>query len=196
MAYVEATIHLCRLLSERAPDLWSAFMRFSQKAAVAAFVASEQVFCLTDHYGGRPFGWLVTTLGRSEQNTSEYYVYDLGIDPVELSPLAHEDLVARLKCTPKPVRRLRANAAPVMMPAEDAPVFASGKDLAASELQCRADLFQADADLRQRLITAFEAGRVRPAAVHVETQIYDGFLTNEDQALLEAFHEARWMQWP
>lgn len=194
MADVEATIHLCRLLSERAPDIWSCFMRFSQKAAVAEFVASEKVFCLSDHYGGRPYGWLVTALGRNEQNTSEYYVFDLGIDPTALSGLAPEELVERLKCTPKPVRRLRANAAPIMMPAEDAPAFASGKDLPANELQRRVDLLQADAELRQRLMAAFEAGRLKLAAVHVELQIYDGFLTNEDQALLESFHAAPWEQ--
>jgi exodeoxyribonuclease-1 len=31
---VEATLHLCKLLSERVPDLWSSFLRFTQKAAV------------------------------------------------------------------------------------------------------------------------------------------------------------------
>jgi exodeoxyribonuclease-1 len=56
MADVEATIHLCRLLGERAPDVWSAFMRFSQKATVVEYVSTEQVFCLSDHYGSKPYG--------------------------------------------------------------------------------------------------------------------------------------------
>jgi exodeoxyribonuclease I len=194
MADVEATIHLCRLLCERTPDIWSAFMRFSQKAAVAAFVSAEQVFCLSGHYGGRSHAWLVTAIGRNEQNTSEYYVFDLRIDPTELRALAPEELVERLKCMPRPVQRLRANAAPFMMPADEAPAFASGKDLGAHELQRRATLLQADGDFRFRLIAATEAGRLKPANIHVELQIYDGFLTSEDQAVLEAFHVAPWEQ--
>ncbi len=194
MADVEATIHLCRLLSERAPEIWSSFMRFSQKAVVAEFIASETTFCLTDHYGGRPYGWLVTTLGRNQQNTSEYYVFDLGIDPSELSALGGDELIERLKSTPKPIRRLRANAAPVMMSLDDAPAFASGKDLAPAELQRRIDLVQSDAELRRRMISAFEAGRTKPISSHVEEQIYDGFLNSEDQALLESFHAAPWEQ--
>lgn len=192
MADVEATIYICRLLCERAPDIWSTFMRFSQKAAVASFVSLEQVFCLSDHYGGRPYAWLVTALGMNEKNSSEYYVFDLGVDPADLAALTPGDLNERLQFSPNPIRRLRANAAPVLMPADDAPAFASGKDLSASELSRRATVLQTDPELRARLIAAFETGRDKPAAVHVELQIYDGFLTNEDQGLLAAFHAAPW----
>ncbi len=194
MADVEATIYLCRLLCERAPDIWSAFMRFSQKAAVAEFISSERIFCMSDHFGGRPYAWLVTAIGRNEQNTSEYYVFDLGFDPADLARLTPEEFAERLTTAPGPVRRLRVNAAPVLMQRDDAPAFASAKDLSAHELERRAAMLQDDGDLRSRLVTAFEAGRVKPAAVYVEQQIYDGFLTNEDQAMLEAFHAAPWDQ--
>ena len=45
---VEATIHLCRLICEKAPSVWSAFMRFSKKAAVTDYIGQEPVFCISD----------------------------------------------------------------------------------------------------------------------------------------------------
>lgn len=196
MADAEATLYLCHLLCERAPELWSTFMRFSQKAAAAAFIGAESLFCVSDYYGVRAYAWLVTSLGQNEQNTSEYYVFDLSFDPAELAILPADELEARLKSAPRPVRSVRVNAAPLMMSAEDAPPFAAGKNLPESELLRRIAVLQNEPELRARLIAAFEAGRARPTALYVEQQIYDGFLSHADEAVLEAFHVAPWEQRP
>jgi exodeoxyribonuclease-1 len=80
MSDVEATIYLCRLLLERAPTVWSSFMRFSKKAAVVDYISDERVFCVTDFYFGKPYSYLVTTLGQNEENKAEWYLYDLSIE--------------------------------------------------------------------------------------------------------------------
>ncbi|MFZ1991963.1 MAG: exonuclease domain-containing protein [Alphaproteobacteria bacterium] len=190
---VEATIHMCRLIGERAPDIWSAFMRFSQKAAVADYIAEEEVFCLSDHFFGQPYAWLVTRVGQNAENNSEHYAFDLGIDPETLEPLSAEDLIERLKQSPKPVRRIRTNASPILMPAHGAPAFCSGSELGEEELAHRVRLLRSDSGLSGRLIEAFEAGREeRVPSLHVEEQIYDGFISNADQALMDQFHNAPW----
>jgi len=52
---------------------------------------------------------------------------------------------------------------------------------------------QADAALRERLISAFESLKEEyPPSVHVEKQIYDGFVEKPDERLMDAFHEAEW----
>src|SRR5205085_5148460 len=48
MADVEATIHLCRLLLDRAPNLWSSAIGLSRTPAVLDFVKTEPVFCLIE----------------------------------------------------------------------------------------------------------------------------------------------------
>ena len=96
MADVEATLFLCRVILEKAPDVWSSFMRFSSKAAVASFITEEPTFCLSDFYFGQPFSWICTTLGQNDGNSAEWYVYNLEIDPSEILPLCELDLVARL----------------------------------------------------------------------------------------------------
>jgi exodeoxyribonuclease-1 len=154
----EATIFLCRRLIEKAPELWSAFMRFSQKAAFVDHILAEPIFCLSDCYFGTLYSWLVTVIGSNAENNSEYYVYDLLIEPESLIDVNDEDLVARLSLAPKPVRRLRANACPIIMPIEEAPAIATAAHLGIEELTRRAEFFRDHDGLGARLISALSIG--------------------------------------
>ena len=50
MADVEATIHMVRLIRNRAPDVWKAMDRAATKNAVKEYVATESLFSLTESY--------------------------------------------------------------------------------------------------------------------------------------------------
>ncbi len=193
LADVNATIHLCRLLMSNAPAVWSAAMRFSQKASVIDYIGSERIFCWCEFYFGRPYSWLVTPIGTNPDNGSEFYVFDLQFDPAVLAALSDEDLEAELSHSPKPVRRLKCNSSPMLMPVEDAPAFTVASALSAEELERRADMLENDEALRARLIAALEAGRApKEASPHIELQIYDGFWPKTDEFLMESFHAVPW----
>jgi exodeoxyribonuclease-1 len=197
IADVEATIFLCRRLMERAPDLWSAFMRFSQKAAVCDHVVAEPAFCLSDFYFGDPYSWLVTVIGSNPDNSSEFYVYNLEIDPASLAELSEEDLAQRFDTSPKPVRRLKANACPIIMPLENAPTIARAAQLGSDELTRRVQFLGDNARIRERLIGAFQSTREQPLpSPHLERQLYDGFFPKEDEILAQQFHAVPWDQRP
>ena len=70
-----------------------------------------------------------------------------------------------LAITPKPVRRLRSNACPIIMPLENAPTIALVAQLSVEKLTRRAEYLSGNLDLRQRLTGAFQASREEPAAV-------------------------------
>ncbi len=193
LADVEATIFLCRRLLEKAPEVWSASMRFSKKATVADYISTEQIFCLSEFHYGRPYSWLVTTIGNNPERDSEFYVYNLEIAPTSLKLLSQKQLVARLKDLPKPVRKVKSNMSPTIMPQEDAPAGATGKLVGMEELEKRANYLESDRELRERLITAFEgAQKEKQLSPHVEKQIYDSFVSSEDQQLSDDFHNAPW----
>lgn len=193
MGDVEATIFLCRLLLEKAPDIWSSFMRFSAKPAVVEYITDESIFCLNNYFFGKPYSWVVSTIGQHSEHGAEWYVFDLNVDPQSLLSLSEAQLVARLGQSPKPVRRLKSNAAPMLFPAEDAPDICKGREHGTDELQRRAKLLREDSALRERLISTFEGLRDKyPSSPHVERQIYDGFFEKSDEKLMEAFHEAEW----
>jgi exodeoxyribonuclease I len=193
LADVNATIHLCRLLMSRAPAVWSTAMRFSQKASVIDYIGSERIFCWCEFYFGNAYSWLVTPIGTNPGNGSEFYVYDLQVDPETLALLSDEDLEIRLSHSPKPVRRLKCNASPMLTPVEEAPAFAAASVLGVEELERRADMLENDDQLRARLIAALEAGRApKDASPHIELQIYDGFWPKTDEFLMESFHAVPW----
>jgi exodeoxyribonuclease-1 len=193
MADVEATIFLCRLIADKAPEIWSAFMRFSQKAAVADHIVDERIVSLSDFYFGKPYSWLVTMIGTNPEIGSEFFVYNLAIPPEELSNLAPDELVVRLDKLPKPVRRVRSNACPMIMMLEDAPAICSARELGMAELNRRADFIHTDHSFRQRIVDAFRATKAaREPSPHVEQQLYDGFFPKEDEALMQRFHLVAW----
>jgi exodeoxyribonuclease-1 len=193
MGDVEATIFLCRLLMAKAPDVWSAFMRFSKKAAVVDYIGGEPVFCLSDFYFGKPYSFLVTSIGRNQENNNEWYVYNLEIEPESLMLLAESELAARLAEQPKPVRRLKSNAAPMLFAAGDAPSICKALECGLEEVERRAALLQSDTAFRKRLISAFESRKEEyPPSPHVEKQIYDGFPEESDEKLMDEFHKTAW----
>ncbi len=193
MADVEATIHLCRLMAQRVPGYWSNFVRYSQKAAVTDFAQEEEVFALTDFFYGRTYLWMVTSIGTNPENSSEMLVFNLEIDPDELAILAENELAARLAERPKPVRGMRTNAGPIVISYDDAPEDMRSAAPELDELRQRATRIRSDSGFMERLIAAFLQTRAeREPSTHVEEQIYDGFIDNSDQALLDRFHDADW----
>lgn len=195
MVDVEATIHMCRLIAEREPEHWSRFVRFAQKAAVTDFVLEEDVFVLTDFYYARPYSWMVTAIGTNPENGSEMFVLDLANDPDDLVARSDEDLWSVLAQSPKPVRGMRTNAGPIIMAYDDAPEELRDALPALDELRRRAARVKGDAALCERLIATRLASReVREPSDHVEEQIYDGFASYDDNALMDQFHTLDWPQ--
>jgi len=193
LADVEATIHLCRLIRSRAPDLWVSSLRLCRKPAILDFTATEPAFCLTDFYFGRPYSRIVAAIGRNEQNSNEVYIYNLTFPLEYIGGLGENRLLLRLPTRPKPVDTLRANTAPILRRLEQAPASAQGLAVGRDELCRRADALRADAEFRTRLIVAFEAVRPRfQPSPHVEQQIYDRFISDADERLLARFHASPW----
>lgn len=128
MGDVEATIHLCRLISERAPEVWSSSMRFSRKAAVVDYITAEPIFCMNEIYYGRTYSYLVTSIGQDTDNLNEWNLYDLAVDPDSLIGLTQDELGARLALWPKPFRTMRSNAVPILFSADEAPDGCKGRE--------------------------------------------------------------------
>ncbi len=193
MGDTKATLHLCRLLSERAGGYWSNVVRFAPKAAVRDFVEANDVFSFTGTFFGRTYSWMVTDLGPNPAYDSERFVFDLSNDPETFAALSDADLGARLAASPKPVRRLRVNAGPCILPYEDVPAAVRLRIPGIDEVRNRAAYIRDNEGFARRLIAAMAgAHEAREPSVHVEEQIYDSFTRHEDQEVMAAFHEAPW----
>lgn len=172
-------------------------MRFGRKAAVTEHLASEPIFCFSDFYFGKPFSCLATGLGPATASDARYYIFDLAINPDDLMCMNDKELSKRLAASPKPVRSVRCNASPMLMPAEDAPAFVSAIALDDDELQQRVERLRNDTQFCERLIELTERSKKEDiASPHAEEQLYDGFFPDCDQELLAQFHRMPWEHRP
>jgi len=190
LADVEALIHLCRIVRDRCPELWARFQRFASKPAVEDFLRREEAFLLLEFHPVTTGRYVVTPIGTNNANVA--YCYDLAIDPDELRGLGDIEFAARLARTPRPLRKVKKNAAPCLCPLAEAPAEMLG-DVAPAEFARRARLLRSDRALVERLVVAANAGEASyPPSPHVERQIYDGFWSDSDARKLEAFHRSSW----
>lgn len=192
LADVEALIYLCRIVKDRCPDLWARFQRFASKAAVEDFLRREEALLLLEFHPVTTGRYVATAIGTNNANVA--YCYDLAIDSDELRGLGDTELAARLARSPRPLRKVKKNAAPCICSLDEAPADMLG-DVSPAEYARRARLLRSDRTLIERLVAAATAGQaVYPPSPHVERQIYDGFWSDADARRLEAFHRASWEQ--
>ena len=194
---VRATIHMARMVSERAPEIWSTFMRFSSKAAVADYLRDEPVLAWSEVYYGKPWSRHVTWIGCNKRYTAEQYMLVLDVDPDDLARMSDPELIGRLASNPKPVRVLRSNTMPMLMPGDEAPKLAPTWQVGLERLRDRANRLRENKALRQRLVAIFEETRPgRETGIHVEQQIYDGFIDRSDEERMKQFHLIPWEKRP
>lgn len=77
---VATTLALCQLIASKAPDLWSSFMRFSNKAAVLEFIIEQDAFAAFEFTGGRQDVHPVTAIGSKPSDQNVRYCLDLTAD--------------------------------------------------------------------------------------------------------------------
>lgn len=189
---VLATIHLARCIRDNAPDCWNRFVRFSKKASVSAFIEGEDAFLLTEFYFNRPYHYIVAVFGKDPSQDNVSLGLDLRVNIDWLTSLSTPQLLEFVGQSPKRVRRIRTNAAPMIASLEDVPDAVKG-GLSDSEIINRATRFKADKALHSRLVAAtMEARAKREVSPFIEERLYDTFISRDDERRMELFHSVDW----
>lgn len=186
MGDVEATIFICRLIKNRAPDAWDHMLHCAAKSRVESVIKDSLIFVLRDYYGALK-EYPLTRLG-DEPNGFATLAYDLSIEPVQLSVLDDTQLATRLRRTPKPVRRIRSNVAPFVMAVEQGEAVGA---LSYSTLLQRRDGLFAQPSLVERIL-ALSARETVNGSEHIEEQTHNGFPSPADSARMVKFHAVPW----
>ncbi|MDB5709852.1 MAG: hypothetical protein JWL96_1922 [Sphingomonas bacterium] len=185
LADVEATIHVCRIIRDSAPDLLESSLRLSNKSSARTFLDTEKCFVLTESYYNRPCQFALTKIG-DEGGTA--LALNVSMDCDQLQAMSDDELIARLARSPKPVRRIRTNAAPTLQPLSAYEYF---EGVAAGELTERADRIRSNGEFCARLIR-LSSRDAWPESEYVEEQIYSGFFGRDDERRMAAFHASDW----
>ena len=193
MGDVKATVFICRMMKEAAPDVWSSFMRFSTKAAVLDYVSEETAFCFTDFYFGRPSSTIVCSFGSDLAEAGGVFTFDLSHDPDQVESFTNDQLDSFVTRSPKPVKRLKLNGAPMIAPLYEAPESTKNLHLSESTLLMRAERLREHTDLQKRIVMALRRTQeIGVESPHLEKQIFKGFPDVEDQERMKTFHSVAW----
>lgn len=186
LADVEATIFIAQLIRERSPETWQHLCHCGSKQRVLADLRENPACLYRDSFFGRPYESVICRFATDD--TGAELCFDLRIDPGGLAHLEIDHLRRALSRSPKPVRRIRPNKSPLIMPLPDGQDFG---DVAHATLIERAMMLLEDGELQQRLEEGSQPEPFPPGN-EVEEKIFDGFPSNAEKAKMEEFHAADW----
>lgn len=185
LADVEATIHIARIIRDRAPDVWNQSLRNRSKNDVLSLLQSGQVLTLVERFGAAPpRAYLGAYAGRNPDNQNALAFMDLAIvDPGSLNSYDTSAIAEAVSTSPKKVRTVAINNAPNIfcVPVAEPEILNRN-----SELHHMHDLHAA---IGQALAERF-ADRSEPE--EVEQRIYTGFYSRDDKQKLIQFQNATW----
>lgn len=186
---VKATIHIARLIAERAPKLWAELLSNRDKAHVQAQLERFAPLELVGRFGGGPPQAVTGCLcGYATQNPNQAYFFDVdAADPVDLIDASDETFTAALEATPRTIRSITINKVPVLL--EPA--------VTTDEQRHRARLISEAPQFRERVVKTMAARypTMQDAqSLAVEKQIFNGFYSWSDKKRLKEFQGADWPQ--
>ena len=194
MADVSTTLALCRLIKNGAPELWSQFLRFSQKATVESFITDEDAFVVSETIGNRHHTRVVTRIGRNPDQHARHYCLDVNADLDALRKMSDGELADVCRGPERPIVTVRTNAAPTLWALYEATPEHLAPFEHEAEVLDRVGRIREDGHLLARLQSAAQKAEPDyPPSSHLEEQIYGHpFPSRQDEDLMDAFHAATW----
>lgn len=187
---VEATIHLAKLLEARCPVLWRRAVATAPKAAMASVLMPGRPVLVIEHFASGPSVWWGQRVDTSGSRTSSATILRLDQDWKAARFFDSEKLEQVLRQSPKPLRELRLNKAPIVFDLNGA--AAHGLFPEPFIMDQSTALFEAP-EFCDRLLALSEAlAEPWPEPVYLEQKIFEGFFSRSDAALMEEFHKQDW----
>jgi len=151
MAGVAATIYMAKLVKDRARAIWDAIMARARKQDVSGFLFDQPIVCLTEFWGARPHSRLVTACGPNPIYDAEQAVFDLFYAPEYFLHMSVDELADVLRSRAKPIRVIRTNIQPILMPFESVSPNLLNTETSLDELEKRAAAVGRDKNFKQRV---------------------------------------------
>lgn len=193
MSDTVTTLSLCKQIKQRCPDLWQRFTRFSNKAAVSEFIATEEGFILTETFSNQAYHTPVVYIGEDPNPGNGRLCIDLRLNFDEIASLTTQELHSALSQKPCPVRKIQTNTGPTMTPLWEASAGMLGS-IGLDVLEDRAGKVGEDDALKRRLVDVYRNSR-KPFAepTYIEEKLHGTFLNDEDTARARNFHTTPWL---
>ncbi len=204
-AYVDAqnTLSVLRIIRDKHKDNWEKFLKTSTKSSVETLLSNDGVYSIFENVKGRNMMYLACTLHPKHSFHPSYtnwgYLWDLRRDPEPFLDLSVTQLRDTLKkMSPKALRIIKTNKAPIMMGKEFALKQKPYLDLDLETIKKRAYLVRNNENFSKNIQTINreaaeekEQTKTQEDLLPEET-LYEKFIPNKDTALFKTWHSSSW----
>ncbi len=204
-AYVDAqnSLKVLRIIKDKHKENWETFLKTSTKTSVETFLKNEGIYSIFENVKGRNMMYLTSTLHPNHCFHPSYaswgYVWDLRRDPEPLLNLSVNQLRDIFKkYSPKPLRVLKTNKAPVILDKEFALKQKPYSELDLETIKKRAQMVRNNENFCKNIqIINREAAEEKEQTktqedLLPEETLYEKFIPNKDTALFKTWHSSSW----
>ncbi len=204
-AYVDAqnSLKVLRIIKDKHKENWDTFLKTSTKTSVETFLKNEGIYSIFENVKGRNMMYLTGTLHPNHCFHSSYaswgYVWDLRRDPEPLLNLPVNQLRDVLKkYSPKALRVLKTNKAPIILDKQFALKQKPYSELDLATIQKRAKLVRENENFCKNIqIINREAAEEKEQTktqedLLPEETLYEKFIPNKDTTLFKTWHSSSW----
>jgi len=204
-AYVDAqnSLKVLRIIKDKHKENWETFLKTSTKTSVETFLKNEGIYSIFENVKGRNMMYLTSTLHPNHCFHPSYaswgYVWDLRRDPEPLLNLPVNQLRDILKkYSPKALRVLKTNKAPVILDKEFALKQKPYLDLDLETIKKRAQMVRNSENFCKNIqIINREAAEEKEQTktqedLLPEETLYEKFIPNKDTAFFKTWHSSSW----
>ena len=200
----ELTVKVLDLIKQKQPILWKEYFKTSSKIIVENMVKQEKIFTLNEYFFGNSRLYLCAPL---HPNACMHPVYkwgqsvDLRFDVEAIQKLSYEDLKKEMKKSPKFLRTIRSNKAPIILDKSYGMKVQPYDKLDPNLINKRGELVKTNEKfaidvcniLKEAAIEKMETSSQED--IEPEESIYSGgFTSSKDQALFPKFHTGNWKE--
>ena len=197
----ELTGNILRLIKTKQPKAWQEFLKTSNKLDTETIFKTKKIFTLNEYFYGKSRLYLCAPL-HPKYCVHPIYQWgqavDLRIDIEPLLNLSINDLKKEMKKTPKFLRTIRSNKAPIIIEESYGMKVDPYNKIDPNLIKKRAEIIRSNEKFSQNILTSLrEIAEEKEQSksqedILAEESIYSKFTSNKDTSLFPAWHSASW----
>ena len=197
----ELTAKVLGLIKKKQPQTWEVFLRTSNRDDTETIIKKENIITLNEYFYGKSRLYLCAPLHPKACIHPIYkwgQAVDLRVDVKSLLKLSISDLKAEMKKTPKFLRTIRSNKAPIILDASYAMKVEPYNVIDPALIKERAELVKNNEKFSQNILNALreiaeeKQQTTTQEDITAEESIYTKFTGPKDTTLFPKWHASSW----
>ena len=197
----ELTLKILNIIKNKQPQTWNEFFKTSSRSDTEAIIKKENIITLNEYFYGKSRLYLCAPLHPKHCIHPVYQwgqAVDLRVDVEPILKMSVNELKIEMKKTPKFLRTIRSNKAPIILDKSYAMKEEPYNAIDESLIKKRAELVKTNEKFSQKVITALrEIAEEKEQSksqedIYAEESIYTKFTSAKNTNLFPLWHAASW----